>query len=334
MTKPRSIFLLEQERFSRVYSTDTINEIQALTDNNGTIYTAQQILDSPELFADTQIIFSGWGAPTLDATLLNALPDLKAIFYAAGTVRYMITDEFWERDILLTSAFKTNAIPVAEFTMASIIFSLKKAFTHNHLLRAGTNSRLTTKVPGVYFGSRVGIVSLGAIGQLVCEKLSTLDIDIVAFDPYASDAVFERCGAKRMDDLTTLFASCDVVSIHAPWLPQTEGMITESLLRSMPQEATLINTSRGAVIDEAGLLRVLTDRPDLFAHIDVITDETDYSTHSLARMPNAFLTPHLAGSHGLECHRMGAMALQECQNFLNDIAPITPVTHKNFQLMA
>jgi len=334
MKKPKSIFCLGENGSSRIYNKAAIAELQELTENDGRIVTAQMILESPAKYADVEIILSGWGAPKMTEELLDALPSLKAFLYGAGSVRYIVDDAFWKRNILLTSAYKANAVPVAEYTTASIVFSLKKAWQHSRALHAGINPGATLQTPGVYIGSRVGIISLGAIGQLVCEKLSHFDIDVLAYDPFADDAVFEECAAKRIDDLKTLFSTCDVVSLHAPWLPETEGIITRDLLRSMPKGGTFINTSRGAIVDESSMIQVLQERSDLFAIIDVITDEPGYEKSPLATLPNVFLTPHIAGSTGNECHRMGAMVVEECRNFLSGLPPVTPVTQESIQRMA
>lgn len=334
MTKPRSIFLLSEPSFHRIYSDRSIREIQELTDNDGTVYSEGMILASPELFSEVEIIFSGWGCPCMDAELLLALPQVKALFYGAGSVRRLVSEAFWQRDIRLTSAFTTNAIPVAEYTVAAVVFSLKQAWTLNRMMRAGDGDRSSVRIPGVYEGSKVGVISLGAIGQLVCSRLSSMQVDVLAYDPFASDDLFAECSAQKVPTLEALFTDCDVVTLHAPSLPETEKMITGDLLRLMPEGASFINTSRGAIVDEVGMLQVLKERTDLFAVIDVITDEPDYSQSPFASLPNAFLTPHIAGSAGRECHRMGQRAVDECRLYLNGEPAITPVTQQSIEKMA
>ena len=332
MKKPKSIFLLTEDFLSAVYSDDTIAEIARLTDNDGRTHTPDEVLSNPANYEDVEIVFSTWGAPELDEKLLSALPSLKAFFYGAGSVRYFITDAFWKRDIRLTSAYTGNAVPVAEYTVASIVFSLKRAWAKNADLKRGVFERMD--VPGVYTGSRVGIISLGAIGRLVCQRLSAFSLDVIAYDPFANESVFEELSVKRAPSLEALFAECDVVSLHAPWLRETEGMITRKLLELLPNGATFINTSRGAIVDEKALIEVLKARPDLFAVIDVITDEKAYTASPLLNLPNAFLTPHIAGSGGRECHRLGDMALDECRRYLAGEPAMIPVTAENIVRMA
>jgi phosphoglycerate dehydrogenase-like enzyme len=259
---------------------------------------------------------------------------VAGLFYGAGSVRGLVTEAFWQRDILLTSAYKANAIPVVEFSVASIVMALKHAWRLARRLRAGENCRDLTGMSGVYHGSTVGIISLGAIGCGVCERLKAFDIDVVAYDPFAAEEMFASLGTRRADSLEALFRECDVVSLHAPNLPETRHMINGPLLRSLPKNATFINTSRGAIIDEGALLEVLRERPDLFAVIDVITDESDYTASPFAQLENVFLTPHIAGSGGRECHRMGEYAVEECRRYLSGQEPVTPVTRESIVRMA
>lgn len=332
MKKPRSIFLLKNEFFEELYSASTVAEIGRLTENDGRIHTAEDILARPDDYRDVEIIFSGWGAPVMDAKLLSALPSLKAFLYGAGSVRSLVSEEFWARGIRLTSAYTGNAIPVAEYTVACVILSLKRAWAKSQEMRAHIHTR--KNIPGVYAGSKVGIISLGAIGRLVCQRLSAFTLDVVAYDPFAGDAVFEELSVRRSPTLESLFAECDIVSLHAPSLPETKGMITGELLELMPPNASFINTSRGAIVDEPALIRVLNTRPDLFAVLDVIQDESASASSPLLTMPNVFLTPHIAGSAGRECHRLGDMALEECRRYLAGEPAAVPVTEQNILRMA
>ena len=334
MSKPKSIFILGPGSKNQIYNPDAQKTLGELTENDGAVHSREQILSQPDAYADVEIGFSGWGSPVLDAELLEALPNLKAYFYGAGTVRGFVTDAFWERDILLTSAYKANAVPVAEYTVSMINLSLKRVWHYLNKLPGKKEDHGKSAIPGMYTGSRIGIISLGAIGQLVCQKLADHDVDVFAYDPYADASVFEACHARQVDALETLFADCDVVSLHAPWLPQTENLITGAHLESMREGATFINTSRGKIVDEPAMIEVLRKRPDLFAVIDVVQDESDYAGNPLADLPNAVLMPHIAGSMGRECHRMGAYVVEECRRYLNGDAPMIPISREAAKLLA
>lgn len=274
----------------------------------------------------TEIILSTWGMPALDAGLLDRLRSLRAVFYAAGGVKGFATPEAYRRGIIISSAAQANAIPVAEFVAAAVLLSLKRAFPQMRAIRDhGTFRRLP--MPGAY-KTRVGLVSLGAIGRLTARKLRSLDIEILACDPFASAEAAADLGV-RLVDLRELFAVCEVVSIHTPHLPETEGMIGGELVASMKPGATLINTARGVIIDEPALCRVLETRPDLAAILDVTHPEPPAPDSPLFRLPNVFLTPHIAGSMGREVERMGRWMVDEFVRYVQG----RPLEHRITQEM-
>ena len=335
MNQPVSIYLLSPEKIDAIYNAAAQHEIAQLTQNDGRIHTDEIIRRNPEAYREVEVIFSGWGAPVFNAELLSGLPNLKAIFYGAGTVKSWTTDALWDRDILVTSAFEANAVPVAEYTVAAMVMGLKKAWTYSRNLADGIRrDRAKDFAIGVFDGSQVGIISLGAVGRRVCQMLQDYNVEIVAYDPFVADSVFEELRVARVDTLDQLFRSSDVVSLHAPSLPSTAGLITKAHFQAMLEGATFINTARGAIVDEAGMIEVLQARPDLFAVIDVITDEARYHRCDLTKMENVFLTPHIAGSLGRECHRMGLVAVEECRRYLAGKPPIAQVTRSSIALMA
>ena len=264
--------------------------------------------------AEADVLFATWGMPKLDAEFLEAAPRLKAVFYAAGSVKGFATPESYKRGIMISSAWQANAIPVAEYSYASILLGLTGFWSSQRLARAGKFNHQHSSVAGA-FHSNVGLVSLGAIGRLVARHLAKNDINILACDPFATPAAAASIGVTLVS-LEELFAKCHVVSIHAPWLPETEKMINGPLLRSMPQGATLINTSRGAVIDETDLCEVLANRSDITAILDVTHPEPPLPSSPLRTLENVVLTPHIAGSIGGEIARMGYWMNDELDLYL------------------
>jgi phosphoglycerate dehydrogenase-like enzyme len=266
------------------------------------------------LLAEVEVIFSSWGGPVFDTGLLAAAPRLEAVFHAAGSIRSLVTDAFWQRPIVISSAWAANAIPVAEFTFAQVILGLKQAWRLSRQMHA-MGKPWHDGVLGAY-RTRVGLIGMGMIGSLVAERLKSLDVEVWAYDPYLSEE--SRAGlGLRMASLEELFASCEVVSLHAPDLDSTRGMITGALLRRMPLNGTFINTARGATVVEAELIEVLQQRPDLFALLDVTFPEPPLPDSPLYTLPNVVLTPHIAGSVGQECWRLGESMKDEADRYLN-----------------
>lgn len=303
-------FCLSREAWELIYGEEVSREIARRTELDPEVITAEQAVAEPRLLAGTELLFSGWGGPKLDQELLTHMPDLKAVFYGAGSIRGMVTPAFWERGILITSAFMLNAVPVSEYTLAMILLALRNTWRQIQQVRERkTFERLP--LAGSYH-SIVGLVSLGVIGRQVAKRLESHDLTVYAYDPFV-----RSYKGVCMSSLEEIFALCHVVSIHTPWLKETEGLITEELMRSMRPGATLINTSRGAVIDEPALCRVLAERPDLSAVLDVTWPEPPEQDSPLYQLPNVVLTPHIAGSLGAECRRMGWGMAEELDRYLS-----------------
>lgn len=261
--------------------------------------------------AGIEVIFGCWGTPQLDAARLARLPSLRAFFYGAGTVKGIVTDALYDRGIVVTTAAAANAVPVAEFTVAQVVLALKGAHRLGRAMHGarGRPPAGTAAVPGT-FGAEVALVSLGLIGRLVLERLRALELRVLVHDPFVPDAAARALGAEPVG-LHEAFARGEVVSLHTPLLPETRGMVRAEHLRALRRHATLLNTARGGLVDEADLVAVLRERPDLTALLDVTDPEPPEPDSPLYTLPNVFLTPHIAGSQGRELLRMGSLAAGE-----------------------
>jgi phosphoglycerate dehydrogenase-like enzyme len=276
--------------------------------------------------ADAEVLVTGWGCPPIDVRALTAAPRLRAVVHTAGSVKGIVTEACWQRDIQVASAAAANAVPVAEYTVAAILFANKRVLNardeyarlrdqaadwHARLADAGNYHR------------RVGIVGASRIGRRVIALLRGFDLQILLSDPYLEPDEADRLGA-RLTDLPELFEACDTISIHAPLLPHTVGMVTRSLLAAMPDGATLVNTARGDLIDQRALEEELVSGR-LGAVLDVTTPETLPASSPLYTLPNVLLTPHIAGSMGNELRRMAEFALDELERWTKDEPFADPV---------
>lgn len=314
MRKPRAAYITD--RFDLIYGPDEQAAIAELVELVASPQTADAVAGLPAWLGEVEVILSGWGAPRLDDAFLNACPQLRAFLYGAGSVRAVVTDAFWERDIILCSAWAANAIPVTEYALATILLSLKRFWSFAQAVRRdhAYPDRQGERVPGAY-RSTVGLVSLGMIGRLLAERLNTFDLHVIAYDPFARHDEANALGVELVS-LPELFARADVVSLHTPWLPETEGLITGTLIAAMKPCATLVNSSRGAVVAEDEMIAVLSQRPDLWAVLDVVWPEPPAPDSPLFTLPNVILTPHIAGSMADECHRLGQYMIDELQRYL------------------
>jgi phosphoglycerate dehydrogenase-like enzyme len=297
-----------------VYGNDMLAKIRDLVEVYLEPQTPEAILTQPSLLAEAEAIISTWGMVRLDEELLAAAPRLKLVFYGAGSIRYFMTEAAWEVGIRVVNAYAANAIPVAEFTLAQIILSLKRVW---HYLRETEEKGVLPKhcwMPGAY-QTTVGLISLGEIGRRVAEHLKILDLNVIAYDPYVDPGVAEGLNLE-LCALEEVFQRSDVVSLHTPWLPETEGLIQGHHFATMKPSATFINTARGAVVREAEMVAVLEQRPDLNALLDVTYPEPPDPDSKLYTLPNVVLTPHIAGSMDGECRRMGRLVLDEIRRYV------------------
>ncbi|MFC4606520.1 hydroxyacid dehydrogenase [Streptomyces maoxianensis] len=276
-------------------------------------------------FAAAEVLLTCWGAPPLTAEVLARAPRLRAVVHAAGSVKHHITDACWDRGITVASAAAANALPVAEFTLAAILFAGK------HVLRSAQRyERLRTDhdwsrefdSAGNYRRT-VGIVGASRIGRRVIELLRPFDVQVLLYDPYVTEAEAAELGVVRtgLDELCNLSG---IVTVHAPQLASTRHMIDARRLALLPDGATLINTSRGSLIDENALLPELVSGR-LHAVLDVTDPEVPAADSPLYTLPNVLLTPHIAGSLGNERHRMADQALDELERYTQGLPFADPV---------
>jgi phosphoglycerate dehydrogenase-like enzyme len=330
--RSRALYVLRPDAFDRIYGESERTDIAELVEIPVPPQTAESVARNPGVLDDVEIILSGWGTPVMDGTFLEAAAGLRAVFYGAGSVRPFVTDALWERGVRVVSAYSANAVPVSEYALAAILFSLKRGWHFAAVVRRERRFPPRSGIPGAY-GSTVGIVSLGAIGRLLRERLRLFDLRVAAHDPYVMPE--EEAGLDvELLPLDQLFREADVVSLHTPLLPETEGLIRGSHLASMKRGATFVNTSRGALVREAEMVSVLEDRPDLWAVLDVTHPEPPEPDSPLYELPNVVLTPHVAGSLGDECRRMGRLVVDELRRYLAGEPLEHEITRERAAMMA
>jgi phosphoglycerate dehydrogenase-like enzyme len=268
-----------------------------------------------ELLKTTDILLTSWGCPPIDRHVLERAPRLRAIVHAAGTVKSHVTDDCWDRAIAVSSAAAANAVPVAEYTLAAVLFANKKIFGLRHRYAQARSFRWwPSEFPGLgNYRKTVGIVGASFVGRRVIELLRPFDMTVLVYDPYLAPAKAEALGAKPVE-LDDLLRASDVVSLHAPATPETHQMIDRRRLALLRDGTTLINTARGWLVDGDALADEL-----VAGRIDAVLDTTEPEvlpeSSPLYELPNVFLTPHVAGAMGTETQRMGALAVDEIERF-------------------
>ncbi|MFE2036244.1 hydroxyacid dehydrogenase [Streptomyces scopuliridis] len=258
--------------------------------------------------ANAEILVSGWGCPRLTADVLAGAPHLRAVMHAAGTVKPIVSEAVWERGIVVSSAADANAGPVASCTIALITLAARRTLT----MAAGYADGWPDFAdrPGAD-GLTVGIIGASRIGRRVIAELGRSDAGfrVLLSDPYVTEEEARRLGAERVE-LADLCARSAVVSVHAPLLPQTTGLLDATMLALIPDGGALVNTARGAIVDTDALTAECASGR-LEAYLDVTTPEPLPPGHPLLSMPNVLVTPHIAGAQGSEVRRLGQYSVAE-----------------------
>ena len=288
--------------------------------------------EADAVLAEAEVIVGHWGCPPLDAAMLDRAPRLGLFAYAAGTVKMTLTEAVWDRGIRVTSGANANAEPVAEFTLAAILFANKGVLWRRGPADYSAMSAMGDRQWGNY-GRTIGIVGASLIGRRVIELLQPFPhLKVALYDPYVSPEEAASLGVDKLD-LEELCAGADVLSIHAPALPETMHMIGPAQLSALPDGATVINTARGPLIDHEALMPHLASGR-LFAILDVTDPEPLPEDSPLLAMPNVWISPHLAGSQGNELARMTDYVIEEIRRWLAGEPALNEVTRDRLATMA
>ncbi|MBR2353253.1 MAG: hydroxyacid dehydrogenase [Clostridia bacterium] len=332
----KAIFLCgKPEHIPMVYGEETVCRIRELAELDGCVYSKEDLLRNPEAFSEVEFIFSTWGMPTLtEKEIRTYLPRLKCLFYGAGSVQ-KFARPFLNCGVKVFSAWAANAVPVAEFATAQIILANKGYFLTHRLYHANGRQEAHVafdKCRGNY-GETVGIIGAGMIGKLVIEMLKAYSLNVIVFDPFLPDEKARELGVEKCT-LEELFARAFTISNHLANNEQTKGMLNYDLFSRMRECGVFINTGRGAQVVEDDLVRILRERPDLTALLDVTYPEPPEEGHPFYTLPNCLLTPHIAGSAGDEVARMGEYMLRECEAYLEGRPIKYEVTEQMLATMA
>ncbi|WP_218279236.1 hydroxyacid dehydrogenase [Knoellia remsis] len=292
--------------------TTLADNTELLRDDDGAPLLVTDFATAPwNRLASAEAIVTGWGSPFVDAAVLARFDGLRLVAHAAGTLRPYLAPDVWRAGVRVSNAADANAVPVAEFTLATVILAGKR--TARYVAAYRETGELRPDIgDGLWVGNHgltIGVVGASRIGRLVLERLRALDVRVLVADPFLTADDAAALGAELVT-LPDLLGRSHVVTVHAPELPSTRHLIDADGLAAMPDGAVLVNTARGSLVDTEALLpHVVSGRLD--AWLDVTDPEPLPVGHPFFTLPNVVLTPHLAGSLGRESHRLGQVAAAE-----------------------
>lgn len=328
MPHPEVLLAMSDLTCRTLFDRSRLQRLAALASLREPIQTSE--LDSPAArvrLAGVEVLITGWGCPPLTEDLIRHAPRLRAVLHTGGTVKGHVGAACWESGIAVSSAVEANAVPTAEYALAAILFAGKRAHRYAAMLRDTPGRwepwRELTPPAGNYQRT-VGLVGLSRVGRRVAGQLRNFDLHVLACDPFVGPAEAARLGASLVT-LDELVRRSDVVSLHAPALPETRHLLDARRLAMLPDHATLINTARGSLVDTDALTEeCLAGRLD--AILDVTEPEPLPAESALYRLPNVQLTPHIAGAMHSETGRLADAALDELARYVNG-APLRYRVH-------
>lgn len=318
----------------RVYTNQIRLQLSQKYNLHSVVLNKNNLNENKEAAIGCEYIFSTWGMEHFTKEEIKKyFPNVKCLFYAAGSVQGF-AKEFLECGIRVYSAWRANAIPVAEYTYAQIILATKGFY------RAERKARWLFHSSAVYAGkcggnyaAKIGIIGVGGIGSLVAKKLMANDVEVYYYDPFLSSEAASSLGIKKAS-LEELFSSCDVITNHLANKEELKGVLSVKLFASMKPFATFINTGRGGQVDEKGLALAMKKIKTRTAVLDVTSKEPIPPLGRLARRKNIIITPHIAGSIGREVVRMAQYMIDEAEREQNGEQPLHEVTMEMLATMA
>lgn len=213
---------------------------------------------------------------------------------------------------------------VSTHAMALILALVRKIVLTTNNVKAGIWDATPSKPLYRTVGKVLGLAGFGRIPRLVAKKAKAFGFDIIAFDPYASDEVFNEYGVTKVD-FDTLLKRSDIVSVHTPLTKDTFHLFSDETFSSMKKGALLVNTARGAVVDEKALVHALNEKIISGAALDVCEKEPIDKDNVLLSYDNVIITPHVAFYSEESQVSLQTKAAEEVVRVLLGEKPLNPV---------
>lgn len=313
MTKPVIAVTIGQAHYRRMMSQAAWDGLAAFSDVIH--HPGQEPATKEDLLAllpAADGCLTSWGVARLDADVIAAAPRLQIMAHMGSSVTRFVSEALWQRGVRVTTAAPALARDVAVTALGLILVGLKRIWPLGQHVRAGGWRESPYWPSRELHGKTVGIVGASHVGRHVIELLQPFGVRILLYDPYVSPEGAARLGVTKAE-LHDLLCQADVVSLHAPAKPETHHLLNAGRLALMKDDALLINTARGTLIDEAALIAELS-QGRFFAFLDVTDPEPPAAGSPLRHLDNVVVTPHLAGCIE-DCGRMGEMAVEELRRF-------------------
>jgi D-3-phosphoglycerate dehydrogenase/(S)-sulfolactate dehydrogenase len=256
------------------------------------------------------------------AAVLAEAPDLRVISRTGVGYDAIDVAEATRRGIVVCTTPGTNQHAVADLAVGLILSCLRQIVASANFVGAG---KWTPQPVGLEVrGSTVGVVGTGLIGKEVIKRLSGFEPRLLAYDVIQSPELVDRYRVEYVS-FDELLRQSDAITLHAPLLPETRGLIDAAALSKMKRSAYLVNTARGPLVDETAIAEALHKGQIAGAALDVFDKEPLPMGSLLRHAPNLVLTPHIAGSTLQSRQAMAAMAVENAARVLGGQSPLSCV---------
>ena len=245
----------------------------------------------------------------LDADVLEKAPKLRVISKHGVGVDNIDLQAAASRGIPVLVATGANAVSVAEHAIALMLATVKRILPLDAGLRASRWEKAGF-LGRELAGSRLGLLGMGSIAQATGRIAKGIGLNLIGYDPYADNDVFERLGVKRCSSLEELLEQSDVLSLHCPLTDQTRQILNAEAIARMPEGSYVINTARGGLIDEDALLAAIQSGHLAGAGLDTFAVEPPQANHPFFSENRIIVTPHIGGVTREAGARVGVEAVR------------------------
>ena len=304
------------ELCKRMFRIEDLDRLHAVAAVHGPLPSNASVDDLRKLLAESNVLITGWGTPRLTQPLIADAPRLKLVAHSAGSVKGLVEDVLFDRKIRVSTAAAANAVAVAQYTVGMIVSMLKQLpwIATAYAKGDAEETRRRRAVVRELMDMDIGIIAASRVGREVIALLKTFPrLNLKCYDPYLTEEAAAAIGVTRVSLQEA--CRCEVVTIHAPDITETRRMFGARTLALLPDHCVLINTARGALVDEDALVAEMKRRP-LYVCLDVTDPEPPKPDSALRTTPNLILTPHVAGAMQQACKEMGKSAIDETLRFL------------------
>ena len=266
----------------------------------------------------------------VDEDLLARAPRLKLVVTATSGFDHIDWRSCRAREITVAHTPAANAASTAELTLTLMLAWERRLLAAVKNVR-GNQWRQTLARPRGLAGQTLGVVGLGRVGGRVAKLASAFGMTVQAYDPYVEPERFADAGALRLGFIELLRTS-DYVTLHVPLTKETKHLLNQPTFGEMQRDAVLVNTCRGAVVNENDLLSALDERRIAGAAVDVIEREPPPAGHRLLTHPQLLMTPHVGAFTDAAWSRASGEAVDKVQAFARGetIADTLPLSNAWF----